>query len=169
MDLLILKNKLDYLCQEIALLSQQYPFKIVTAESCTAGMICSSLTHLPGSSRYVEGGFITYSNEMKKNILGVSSKSLDQFGAVSEQVVKEMAQGALKKSPTANCAVSVTGIAGPEGASKNKPVGLVWIAYQQLNHLPIVQKNNFYGNREAIRIQTTINALLLIKKYSVLL
>ena len=102
---------------------------------------------------------------MKKNILDVSENSLNQFGAVSEQVAKEMVQGALKKTPNANCAVSVTGIAGPDGGSFNKPVGLVWIAFKQSDHQPVVRQNNFYGNRDEIRLQATINALILIKKH----
>ena len=165
MNMTLLKNKCDKLCQDIALLSQKFPLKIVTAESCTAGLICSSLTNLAGSSHYIEGGLITYSNEMKKNILDVSENSLNQFGAVSEQVAKEMVQGALKKTPNANCAVSVTGIAGPDGGSFSKPIGLVWIAFKQSGHQPVVQKNNFYGNRNEIRLQATINAVVLIKKH----
>lgn len=164
MDTFILKKQLTSLCQEIALLSTQYPFKIITAESCTAGLISASLTDLPGSSNYVEGGYITYSNEMKQTALGVSSYTLQEFGAVSEQTAIQMVQGALNHSKAANCAIAVTGIAGPDGDSNTKPIGLVWIAVQFRNKKPLTQKNIFYGNREAIRLQTTIQTLLLIIK-----
>ncbi len=164
MNIYILKYQLNKLCEEISLLAHQYPLKIVTAESCTAGLICASLTNLPGSSKYIEGGFIAYSNDMKHSMLNISTKIIDEFGAVSEQVAKEMVNGALKNSQNANCAIAVTGIAGPDGGTTNKPVGLVWIGYRHKNHPLITQKNIFYGNRENIRIQTAINALELIKK-----
>jgi nicotinamide-nucleotide amidase len=101
--------------------------KIATAESCTGGLVIAALTEIAGSSAVVERGFITYSNEAKEAMLGVSNAVLKQHGAVSEPVARAMAQGALKQSQ-ADFAVAITGIAGPGGGSAKKPVGLVHIA-----------------------------------------
>jgi nicotinamide-nucleotide amidase len=101
--------------------------KIVTAESCTGGLIAGLLTEIAGSSDVVERGFVTYSNEAKEEMLGVPSALIRQHGAVSSQVALAMAEGALRNS-LANVAVSVTGIAGPTGGTAEKPVGLVYIA-----------------------------------------
>lgn len=100
--------------------------KIALAESCTGGLVSSMITAVPGSSKTFERGFVTYSNEAKMESLGVSAFSLKKHGAVSEQVAKEMAMGALKNS-NANIAISITGIAGPTGGTKSKPVGTVWL------------------------------------------
>ena len=99
---------------------------IATAESCTGGLIAAALTDIAGSSSVVDRGFVTYSNEAKMDMLGVSSKTLDAHGAVSEQTAREMAVGALVNS-RAGVSVAVTGIAGPGGGSDDKPVGLVYM------------------------------------------
>ena len=101
--------------------------KIATAESCTGGLVAGLLTHIPGSSAVVERGFVTYSNEAKEECLGVPHATIQASGAVSEETARAMAEGALKAS-RADVAVSVTGIAGPDGGSAEKPVGLVWFA-----------------------------------------
>lgn len=101
--------------------------KITSAESCTGGLIMALLTSIAGSSDVVERGFVTYSNEAKHELIGVSQESLDSVGAVSIEVAAQMAQGALERS-NATASVAVTGIAGPDGGSKEKPVGLVFIA-----------------------------------------
>ena len=101
---------------KILKLTRDRGWLITTAESCTGGLISSSLTELPGSSEIFDRGFVTYSNNAKIALLGVSLKSLEKYGAVSEQVAAEMAVGAIKKS-TANIAISVTGIAGPGGSA----------------------------------------------------
>src|SRR5262249_20261643 len=101
--------------------------KIVTAESCTGGMVAGALTDIPGSSDVVERGFVTYSNEAKREMLGVTALTLEKSGAVSRETAEEMAQGALANSH-ADLAVSITGIAGPGGATPGKPVGLVHFA-----------------------------------------
>lgn len=101
---------------------------IVTAESCTGGWIGAALTQIPGSSAWFDRGFITYSNEAKREMLGVRAKTLNQYGAVSRQVVEEMAKGALKKS-RGTFSVAVSGIAGPAGETDEKPVGTVWIGW----------------------------------------
>src|SRR6185312_12927366 len=101
--------------------------KIATAESCTGGLVAGALTEIPGSSAVVERGFVTYSNEAKHEMLGVPNATLRKFGAVSRQTAQAMARGALKNSD-ADIAVSITGIAGPGGATPGKPVGLVHFA-----------------------------------------
>src|SRR5215475_2173434 len=99
--------------------------RIVTAESCTGGWIAKALTDVPGSSQWFECGYVTYSNAAKVRDLGVNAQTLEGFGAVSEQTVREMAEGALRV-PGASVALAVTGIAGPDGAVAGKPVGTVW-------------------------------------------
>jgi nicotinamide-nucleotide amidase len=111
--------------------------KITTAESCTGGMIASLLTKEAGASICFEAGFVTYSNHIKSALLDVSNESLEQYGAVSKKIVLEMAQGALKKS-SADFVIAVSGIAGPDGGSLDKPVGTVWIAWGHKNNLKTV-------------------------------
>ncbi|MFT5483129.1 MAG: nicotinamide-nucleotide amidase [Halieaceae bacterium] len=107
---------------------------ITTAESCTGGLIASLLTEIPGSSRAFQAGFVTYANHIKSSILGVGAETLETHGAVSEQVVLEMAEGALQKSG-ADYAIAASGIAGPDGGEEGKPVGTVWLAWGQKGQL----------------------------------
>ena len=100
---------------------------LATAESCTAGNIATFITAIPGSSHFFKGGIIAYSNEVKKNLLGVNAETLENKGAVSEETVIEMAKGAMK-SMNSDCAVATTGIAGPTGGTPATPVGTIWIA-----------------------------------------
>jgi len=104
------------------------------AESCTGGLLCSLLTEISGASRAFHAGFITYSNAMKTAMLGVQESTLARYGAVSEQTVREMAQGALARSGS-DYAVALSGIAGPEGGTEEKPVGEVWIAWGTHEHI----------------------------------
>lgn len=137
-------------------------FMIVTAESCTGGMIAATLTDIAGSSDVFERGFVTYSNEAKHQMLDVSAESLNRFGAVSESVAKEMAYGALANS-RGDIAVSVTGVAGPGGGSAEKPVGLVWIGLAVQGEAPTATECRFGDlNRAEIRRLTTEKALRLI-------
>lgn len=131
--------------------------KLVTAESCTGGLISALFTEISGSSDVFECGFITYSNSSKIKFLGVDSALIEQHGAVSEQVASAMARGAIKKT-NADIAVAVTGIAGPSGGTKEKPVGLVYIAVANKNSV-ICQKNIFDGNRSEIRLKSVTKAL----------
>ena len=133
-------------------------WKLVTAESCTGGMIAAAMTDLAGSSAIFDRGFVTYSNEAKREQLNVNRLTLDQFGAVSREVAEEMAKGALANSE-ADAAISVTGIAGPSGGSDEKPVGLVYIGTLVKGSAPHVTKNIFEGDRAAIRTQAAETAL----------
>lgn len=133
-------------------------WKLVTAESCTGGMIATAITDKAGSSEVFDRGFVTYSNQAKIDCLGVLEKTLEQHGAVSMETAEEMAQGALENSG-ANIAVSVTGIAGPDGGSEEKPVGLVYIGTAVENGGVIAKSFHFEGSRGDIRQQTVEQAL----------
>ena len=131
---------------------------IATAESCTGGMIGAALTSVSGVSECYGFGVVTYANEAKEKLLGVSHTTLETVGAVSYETACEMAQGALKLSG-ADIAISVTGIAGPGGGTEEKPVGLVYIGIAQKNGEVKAYKNNFLGGRDAVRTQTVAKAL----------
>ena len=135
--------------------------KIVSAESCTAGMLAACLTELPGSSAFFEQGYITYSNRSKISVLGVDKKILEKHGAVSEEVAKQMAKGALNRS-MGNVAISITGIAGP-GGSNYKPEGLVCFAIAKKNG-EIRVKTIEYGplGRSNIRSSAVVKAIELL-------
>lgn len=128
-------------------------WKIVTAESCTGGGLAYALTQLAGSSTWFERGLVTYSNEAKEELLGVKPKTLLEFGAVSGQTACEMAEGALRYSH-ANVSIAITGIAGPDGGTKEKPVGTVWIALAGNNLETQSFLLNLSGTRTSIREQT---------------
>ncbi|MEI6707592.1 MAG: CinA family protein [Methylococcales bacterium] len=131
---------------------------IATAESCTGGGIAHTLTEISGSSRWFDRGFVTYSNLSKVQMLAVKPATLEKYGAVSAEVALEMVRGALLYS-TADCAVAVTGIAGPDGGSVEKPIGTVFIAWCYRNETATVIKHHFSGNRQQIRTQTIKTAL----------
>ena len=131
---------------------------LVTAESCTGGLIASAITARAGSSAIFDRGFVTYSNQSKIDMLGVSDNVLKNQGAVSMLCAQSMVKGALNNS-SADIAVAVTGIAGPDGGSEDKPVGLVFIGYGLRGDLPKVAEYNFQGNRETIRMQAVKSAL----------
>ncbi|MCB1556807.1 MAG: CinA family protein [Alphaproteobacteria bacterium] len=127
--------------------------RLVTAESCTGGMIAAAVTALPGSSRVFERGFVTYGNEAKGEMLGVSIETLREFGAVSAPTAEEMTRGALNRS-RAHVAVATTGIAGPDGGTPEKPVGTVFIAVEVKGHPARSYEHHFTGDRAAVRQQT---------------
>lgn len=133
---------------------------ISTAESCTGGLVASYLTSIPGSSKYFTTGIVSYSNDAKIKLLNVNSKTLDKFGAVSEEVAKEMAIGSLKIA-NSDIAVSVTGIAGPEGGTKNKPVGMVCFGIATPEEAKSTT-HYFSGTRSVIRQKSCEIALKLI-------
>ncbi len=135
----------------------QANMRMVTAESCTGGWVACAVTAVAGSSEWFERGFVTYTNTSKQEMLGVAAATLDQFGAVSEQTVGEMARGALQHSH-AQVAVAISGIAGPDGGSAEKPVGTVWLAWASGEQLQ-TQKALFSGDREQVREQAVQTAL----------
>jgi len=123
---------------------------LVSAESCTGGWVAKQMTDLAGSSSIFDRGFVTYSNQAKQDMLGVSSETLDRYGAVSEQVVIEMVEGALKNSQ-ADIAISISGIAGPSGGTTEKPVGTVCFGWMKRGEKPLVKTLLIEGDREQIR------------------
>jgi len=139
---------------------------VATAESCTGGLVAAALTEIPGSSDVVDCGFVTYSDEAKQAMLGVPAATLKRYGAVSAQTAKAMAAGALKNS-RADLAVSITGIAGPGGGSKQKPVGLVHFAAASRDGRRIARKR-LYGEigRRRVRLRSVIEALALLQLLS---
>ena len=144
-------NSLNALINDIALLLKKKQWQLVTAESCTGGLIASAITEVPGSSQWFERGFVTYSNLSKQEMLGVPQEIIEQFGAVSEQVAAAMAMGALQHSK-GHIALSVTGIAGPEGGSIEKPVGTVCFAWAAIGRPVTLLKKQLTGDRKAIRL-----------------
>jgi nicotinamide-nucleotide amidase len=138
--------------------------RIVTAESCTGGWVAKALTDVPGSSQWFECGYVTYSNTAKSRDLGVAAGTLERFGAVSEQTVREMAEGALRVG-AATVALAVSGIAGPDGGAPGKPVGTVWFcaAARQERAIDIIAEEKlFEGDRALVRSHSVQHALRLI-------
>lgn len=134
---------------------------IVTAESCTGGLICGALTDVPGSSAAVHGGFVTYANAAKRNMIGVPADHLDTHGAVSEPVARAMAEGALRVSDV-DVAVAVTGIAGPGGGTEGKPVGLVHFACATAKGTIVAVERFGDTGRQEVREASVIRALDLV-------
>ena len=130
---------------------------LVTAESCTGGWAAQVVTSVAGSSDWFERGFVTYSNDAKQELLGVREETLEEHGAVSEQTAREMAQGALARSK-GTLALAVTGVAGPAGGSREKPVGMVCFAWADRNSLKS-ETRRFSGDRESVRRQSVVHAL----------
>lgn len=137
-----------------------------TAESCTGGLISARIVNVSGVSAVFKGGFVTYANEAKVKLLGVKEETLTQFGAVSEQTAREMVTGAAQ-AMEADVAVAVTGIAGPDGGTKEKPVGLVYIGYYVCGEVH-VKEYHFAGNRTEIRENTAQTALKQLAEYMIL-
>ena len=133
--------------------------RLCSAESCSGGWFAKICTDLPGSSRWFEGGFVTYSDAAKQQLLAVPAATLRRCSAVSEDVVAAMLGGALQRLPTASVAVAVSGIAGPEGGTAVKPVGLVCFGWQLRGRSMRLQRARYVGNREAVRRQTVQNML----------
>jgi nicotinamide-nucleotide amidase len=136
----------------------RHGYMLATAESCTGGWIAKVLTDIPGSSQWFERGFVTYSDAAKCELLGVREQTIAAHGAVSEATVLEMAAGALVHS-RAQTAVAVSGIAGPDGGSPEKPVGTVWLAYAWPGQQPEAECVRFFGDRETVRREAVRRAL----------
>jgi nicotinamide-nucleotide amidase len=150
-----------YLAEQVLERCRASGLKIVTAESCTGGLIASCLTAIEGSSDVVDRGFVTYSNQAKNQMLGVPSILFDTVGAVSEEVACAMAVGAITHSE-GDISISVTGIAGPSGGSNDKPVGLVHMAVGLKGRQPLNERHVFLGDRTAVRQATVEQSLLFI-------
>ncbi len=135
--------------------------RIATAESCTGGLIAATLTAIAGSSDVVDRGFVTYSNAAKTALVGVPEAVIEAVGAVSEQVARLMAQGALARSE-ADLAVSVTGVAGPGGGSAEKPVGLVWFGCARAGRETRTLRRVFPGDRTEVRRATVVQAMQML-------
>lgn len=134
---------------------------LATAESCTGGLIAAALTEVSGSSAWFDRGFVTYSNEAKQEMLGVDPKILSAYGAVSRETVIAMAEGAIASSD-ANVAVSVSGVAGPAGGSKEKPVGTVWISCAGEGFTTVAEHHLFPGGRQDVRRQAVDRSVQLL-------
>lgn len=131
---------------------------LAAAESCTGGWVGQAVTMVPGSSKWFDRGFVTYTNDAKQAMLGVRAQTLSRHGAVSEKAVLEMAAGALERSKAA-IAVAVSGVAGPDGGSADKPVGTVWIAWAMRGGKSLAQRFQFTGDRDSVRRQSVIRAI----------
>ncbi|MCG7960267.1 MAG: CinA family protein [Candidatus Thiodiazotropha taylori] len=151
-------EQIQSLCQQLAELLRARGERLVVAESCTGGWVAKVLTDLPGSSDWFDRGYVSYSNQAKQSMLGVSAETLEQLGAVSLQTVAEMTQGALQQSGT-DLALAVSGIAGPGGGSQEKPVGTVCFSWQMANRDPLLEQCCFAGDRDQVRLQTVEHAL----------
>ncbi len=131
---------------------------LVTAESCTGGWVAKVLTDIAGSSQWLDRGFVTYSNQAKRDMLGVRADTIGRYGAVSEATVRAMVQGALRHS-RATVALAISGIAGPSGGTADKPVGTVWLAWARAGGEIRTRCERFPGDRDAVRRQAVSAAL----------
>jgi nicotinamide-nucleotide amidase len=152
----------DLMLQDLAIKASvalaQQGLLLATAESCTGGWLGQTITSIAGSSSWYDRGFITYATASKHEMLGVSTSTLEQYGAVSEQTASEMAAGVITHSH-AQVAVSITGIAGPDGGTPEKPVGMVCFAWMMKDGLACAETRYFTGSREEIRRQSVAEAL----------
>ena len=160
----ITDQDLYQLAEEVGRRARASGWRVVTAESCTAGWIAKALTDVPGSSQWVDSGYVTYSNTAKMRDVGVSEKTLAEHGAVSEAAVREMADGALRAAGV-EMAIAVSGIAGPDGGTAEKPVGTVWFAVATIEaqgSAALCGRRLFSGDREQVRRQAVDHALRLM-------
>ncbi len=157
-------NDLQQKAQKIVTLFSERGIKLATAESCTAGMIASTIVDIPDASKMLDRGFVTYSNLSKMEMLDVPYKELEEYGAVSKEVARSMAKGAIDHS-AADFSIAVTGIAGPSGESEAKPVGLVYIACSDGNKNIEVVQQNYKGTRNTIRREVVLSSLDILLNY----
>jgi nicotinamide-nucleotide amidase len=161
---LITDQELYRLAEEVGHRARAWGWRVVTAESCTAGWIAKALTDVPGSSQWVDSGYVTYSNTAKMRDVGVSERTLAEHGAVSEATVREMANGALRAAAV-DVAIAVSGIAGPDGGTAEKPVGTVWFAVATIETqgaAALCERRQFSGDREQVRRHAVKHALRLV-------
>jgi nicotinamide-nucleotide amidase len=154
----MIEQDIEHAVKRLARALTRRAWKMAVAESCTGGWIAKCCTDLAGSSGWFERGFVTYSNDAKVSMLGVEPAALQQHGAVSEIVARQMAQGVLASS-VAQASVAVTGVAGPDGGTTEKPVGTVWFAWAVNGKEGRSECLRFEGNRDSIRHQSVLHAL----------
>jgi len=154
----VTQEELESLAARLGAALEQRGWMLATAESCTGGWAAQAMTAIPGSSAWYDRGFVTYSNAAKMDLLGVTPRSLDRHGAVSEPVVREMAEGALRHS-WAQAAIAISGVAGPGGGTPNKPVGLVCMAWALEGVGTESVELRLAGNRHQVRAQSVQAAL----------
>ena len=155
-------KKIAVLAGEMAALLADKKITVAVAESCTGGALCQALTDIPGSSAWFDRGFITYSNQAKVEMLGVSSTLLEQYGAVSFETARAMVEGVHGRS-NAELAIAITGIAGPDGGTAEKPVGTVFFGIGQKGQAVKIDKRRFKGDRNEVRarsVEFVLKALL---------
>ena len=157
------KQEISRLVRELGALLLERREKLALAESCTGGWVGKAITGLPGSSGWFAAGFVTYSNDAKERLLGVSPQTLGEFGAVSAETAVEMAAGALERGQT-DWSLAVTGIAGPTGGTATRPVGTVVFAWAGRNGLSDSETMRFEGDRRAVRMQSVAHALEGLRK-----
>jgi nicotinamide-nucleotide amidase len=150
------------LATEVLAAARGQRLRLGTVESCTGGLIAGALTEIAGSSDVVQGGLVTYSNELKMALAGVPEATLAAHGAVSPQTAEAMVSGLLARLPTVDLGVAVTGVAGPGGGSLDKPVGLVYLATQRRGQAVTVERQIFAGSRADIRQATVARALQML-------
>ena len=162
----VLPEELVALARRVVEANRAAGRRFAVAESCTGGLVAAAITEIPGSSDVLDGGFVTYSNEAKNELLSVSNDVLDTFGAVSIATAWAMAQGALDRVPRADLAVSITGVAGPGGGTEKKPVGTVVFARAERGADPqdVVADKKQFGDigRGGVRLQAALVALELL-------
>lgn len=155
-------NELEYLAEDVVRRAAAARVMVISAESCTGGMVAAALTDIAGASAVLDRGVVTYSNAAKMDLLGVNSATLAAHGAVSAETAAEMAAGALAGASDADLAVSITGIAGPGGGSAEKPVGLVYFGVAQTGVDTRTCRHVFSGDRSSVRQQAAARALQLM-------
>lgn len=155
---LLTESELSNQMLELSNLLLSRDYKLATAESCTGGWVAKAATDLAGSSAWFDRGLVTYSNEAKQELLDVSQATIEQYGAVSFNTVEEMVNG-LFDVESVSVGVAISGIAGPDGGSTDKPVGTVWIAWKITDNAVTRQCYLFSGNRQQVRLQAAIQAV----------
>lgn len=163
-QLLTMNEQAYILAEQLGYLLSKNSMQITTAESCTGGGIAQAITEVPGSSHWFGRGFVTYSNLAKQQMLDVSEQTLSEFGAVSDETIKEMLVGALQHS-SADCAIAVSGIAGPSGGTPDKPVGTVYFGWIQKPDNIQISQQLFSGNRHDVRTQAVVYALTIANQF----
>ncbi len=153
-----MQDPIIHLAKNLGNYLSKHQLTVTTVESCTGGLIAGAITEISGSSKWYKMGFVTYANEAKEQLVKVSAKTLEEEGAVSEAVVRQMVAGGLSRAD-ADVAIAVSGIAGPTGGSPDKPVGTVWIACGGRDGDVYVRRFLFQGDRHSVRRQTVQNAL----------